>query len=81
MDLDFGFKADDKLISQVIASLSYEHFMDGDLIIGIDEISSAIFLIQEGQVEVSHKNSFWTLLEFDEGSYIGDTSYIYRILN
>lgn len=81
IDFDFGFRADDKLISQVIASLSYEHFFEGELIIGLDEISPSIYLIQDGQVEVSHKDSKYVLLQYDEGSYIGDTSFIFRILN
>jgi signal-transduction protein with cAMP-binding, CBS, and nucleotidyltransferase domain len=65
----------------VIASLSYEHFNEGDLVIGLDEISPSIYLIHDGQVDVSHKDSKWTLLSYEEGSYIGDTSYIFRILN
>jgi signal-transduction protein with cAMP-binding, CBS, and nucleotidyltransferase domain len=82
MDYDFGFRADDKLITQVIASLKYEHFQrPGDLVIPINEISDGIYLIHEGQVEVSHKNIDHKLLEYDSGSYIGDTSFIFRILN
>lgn len=45
------------------------------------EVSSCIYMIQEGQVDVSYKNSSYVLLEYDSGSYIGDTSYLFRILN
>ena len=80
-DPDFGFKADDRLITQVIASLQYEHYQLGDLVMEIGEVSSCIYMIQEGQVDVSYKDSPYVLLEYDGGSYIGDTSYIFGILN
>lgn len=35
-DPDFGFKADDKLVTQVIASLEYEHFLQGEQIMALE---------------------------------------------
>jgi len=61
--------------------------------IALGQVSSCIYLIQKGQVEVSYqyvskiyseqhnKDRDNKLLQFDAGSYIGDTSYIFRILN
>ena len=39
MDPEFGFAADDKLISQVIASLSYENFEKDESIVKLDVMS------------------------------------------
>lgn len=76
-DDEFQFKADAKLITQVIASLSYEHFESKDSILRLDVVSQALYFIYDGQVEVSYKDSENVLLIYDQGSYIGDTSYIF----
>lgn len=46
MDYDFGFRADDKLITRIIASLQYEHVQrPGESLIPLNQISDGIFLI------------------------------------
>ena len=37
-DPEFGFKADEKLVSQIISSLSYEHFEPGENIMKLNMI-------------------------------------------
>ena len=81
MDNEFGFKADDKLVTQVIASLSYENFEPDENILRLDVVSSGIFFIYDGEVEVSYKLNEYVLLIYDQGSYIGDTSFIFQIRN
>lgn len=81
MDPEFGFKADDLLITWVVASLAYQHIEHGQSIISLNEVSNAIYFIQYGQVEVSYKNDDHILLLYENGSYIGDTSLIYGIRN
>jgi len=81
VDNEFGFKADDKLVTQVIASLSYENFEPDENILRLDVVSSGIFFIYDGEVEVSYKLNEYVLLIYDQGSYIGDTSYIFQIRN
>jgi CRP-like cAMP-binding protein len=49
--------------------------------LALDEVSEAIYFIHEGIVEVSYKQSDYALVQFEEGSYIGDISYIYKIFN
>jgi CRP-like cAMP-binding protein len=44
-------------------------------------VSSAIYFIQEGQVQVYSRQIEHPLIMFDEGSYIGDISFIYGIRN
>ena len=85
-DPEFGFKADDKLITQVVASLSYE-FCDVNesrhqkSIIMNDVVSSGIYFIYEGQVDMYYKDSNHPLIMFDRGSYFGDISYIFQVRN
>lgn len=45
MDPEFGFKADDLLITRVIASLAYQHVEPGQSLIALGEVSNAIFFI------------------------------------
>lgn len=81
IDPEFNFKADNKLITKVIASLSYEHFEPNESILRLDVVSSEIYFIYEGEVEVTYKERENVLIHFDQGSYIGDTSYIFEIRN
>lgn len=81
VDPEFNFKADKRLITKVIASLSYEHFEPHESILRLDVVSSEIYFIYEGEVEVTYKDRENVLIHFDQGSYIGDTSYIFEIRN
>lgn len=81
VDPEFNFKADNRLITKVIASLSYEHFEPQESILRLDVVSSEIYFIYEGEVEVTYKEHDDVLIYFDQGSYIGDTSYIFEIRN
>ena len=81
IDEEFDFKADNRLITKVIASLSYEHFEPDESILRLDVVSSEIYFIYEGEVEVSYKEHGNVIIYFDKGSYIGDTSYIFKIRN
>jgi len=65
LDPEFGFKADDKLITQVIASLQYEYFEPGDTILPLDEVSSGIYFIYDGSVDVSYKDRQHKLVLFE----------------
>lgn len=80
-DPEFNFKADKYLITQIVASLTYEHVRDNDVIMRLNEVSSSIFFVHEGEVEVSYKYNRQPLLLFEQGSYFGDTSFIFKILN
>ena len=81
MDPEFGFKADDKLITRCIACLQLEHCRVEETILGINEISTGIYFIQEGNIEVWAKNQNDSILRFESGTYIGDSSYIFKIRN
>jgi CRP-like cAMP-binding protein len=81
IDPEFDFRADKRLITKVIASLSYEHFEAEESILRLDVVSSEIYFIYEGEVKVTYKDSGNVLMYFDPGSYIGDTSYIFKIRN
>ena len=58
IDKEFGFKADDKLISMVLASLEYEHIYDDgrDSLVPLELISRGITFIQKGHIVVSYKS-------------------------
>jgi len=42
-----------------------------------DVVSSGIYFVYEGQVDMYYKDSTHPLLMFDKGSYFGDISYIF----
>jgi hypothetical protein len=77
LDPEFGFKADDKLISMVCASLQYEHVCCHTSLIRLGVVSTGIYFIHEGHAHVFSKDSTHPLLYFEEGSYIGDISFIF----
>lgn len=64
-----------------MASLAYHHVEHGQTIMSLNQVSNAIYFIQQGQIEVSYKDDDRILLLFENGSYIGDTSLIYGIRN
>ena len=45
MDPEFGFKADDLLITRIIASLAYHNAESDQSIITMNEVSNAIYFI------------------------------------
>lgn len=45
---EFGFKADDLLITQVIASLEYHHVEMNTSILNLNQVASAFYFIHEG---------------------------------
>lgn len=80
-DPEFGFKADDKLITRVISCLQYEHIKPNESILSINVVGTGIYFIQEGKVEVFSRDQELPLLMFDAGSYFGDSSFIFKIRN
>jgi hypothetical protein len=55
LDPEFGYKADDKLIAMIAASLSYEHTNENQSILRTDIVSNSIYFIEKGSVGVYHK--------------------------
>lgn len=79
---EFGFKADEQLITMVVASLAHEHFSEPSKpILDIDLVSRGIIFIQEGQVSMSHVSCKHPIVKLLEGSYFGDVSYMFKLLN
>jgi hypothetical protein len=85
MDPEFGYQADDKLIAMITSSLSYEHVdnIESDYsMIKTDVVSSGIFFIFRGSVSVYCKDvNEHALLIFEDGSYFGDISFIFQVIN
>ena len=83
IDKEFGFKADDKLISMVLASLEYEHIYDDgrDSLVPHGLISRGITFIQKGHIVVSYKSMKDPLINLKSGSYFGEISYIFKLVN
>ena len=83
IDKEFGFKADDKLISMVLASLEYEHIYDDgrDSLVPLGLISRGITFIQNGHIVVSYKSMKDPLINLKSGSYFGEISYIFKLVN
>lgn len=42
-----------------------------------DAVSSSIYFLYEGNLEMFYKDQETPLLEFESGSYFGDISYIF----
>jgi len=85
-DPEFGFKADNKLIAKVVASLTYEFCDNSDQkrlssLIDVDVISTKIVFVYTGAIDVYYKDHADPLLNFDNGSYFGDISYIFKAKN
>lgn len=85
MDPEFGYKADDKLIAMIASSLSYEHIDNIDnnySMIKTDVVSTGIFFIFRGKISIFYKNeSAHALLILEDGSYFGDISFIFQVIN
>ena len=47
----------------------------------VNIVSTAIYIVQEGDVSVYAKNMDDGLLNFEPGTYFGDTSFIFKIRN
>ena len=84
-DPEFGFKADDKLVTLIIASLSYEYCdwsnKNPTSIIPHDVISPGIYFVYQGKVDMYYKDNEEPLLWFEQGCYFGDISYIFSARN
>ena len=87
-DPEFGFRADDKLITKVVASLSFEHTQnegseeDASSLLMVDIVSNSIYFIQEGSVDMAYKgHEGHNLVMLESGSYFGDVSYILQVKN
>ena len=80
-DPEFDFKADRYLMTQIVASLTYEHFEMGENMLPLNEITEQIFFVHDAEVTVAYKTWPHQLLLFEQGSYFGDTSYLFKIIN
>lgn len=80
-DPEFGYKADGKLVAMLCASLSYEHTSENKSMIKTAVVSNAIYFIFKGQVRVYYKDESHALVNLDEGSYFGEVSFIFQVLN
>ena len=100
-DPEFGFQADDKLITYFLASLSLEQIFtfrsddqkDEDFtpeqlrdqrnysFIPLDVVSKSLYLIDNGKVDVYYQESEHALVHYEDGSYFGDISYIFKAKN
>ena len=82
-DPEFNFKADDRLIAMICASLQYENFDLKDKInmIRYGIVSTSIMLIQEGSIDMYYKNNKEPILVYDEGSYFGEVSLLFKVRN
>ena len=100
-DPEFGFQADDKLITYFLSSLSLEQTFtfssedqkDEDFtqeqlkeqqsysFIPLDVVATSLYLIDNGRVDVFYQESEHALVHYDDGSYFGDISYIFKAKN
>lgn len=87
---EFGFKADEKLIAYILSSLqleqtfsnhSHDHHEHCHSIIPLNVISNALYFIDKGEVHVYHQESKHMLVTYEEGSYFGDISYLFKARN
>ena len=70
----------------MISCLQYEHIKERDndekeSVLKIGVVSTGIYFIQEGKLEVIAKDQDHPLLVYDAGSYFGDASFIFKIRN
>jgi len=65
----------------IAASLSFAHTSEDESILKINNVCSGIYFIDKGSVDVYYKDNVNSLLTFEEGSYFGDISFIYQIIN
>lgn len=65
----------------ISSSLSYEHIDENKSIIRTGIVSSGIYFIYRGSVSVYYKEIAHALVIFEEGSYFGDISFIFQVIN
>lgn len=80
-DAEFGYKADDQLVTMISSSLQYEHPQSGESILTYNNISTGIYFIENGFVKMFYKDSKHPLVILEKGSYFGDISFIFQIIN
>lgn len=80
-DAEFGFKAGDKLITMIVSSLALEYIFLKESVIPVGCVSRAIYCIDQGKIQVYSKDSSNSLLTFEPGSYFGEISFIFKIIN
>ena len=81
-DPDHGYKADDKLITQIVSSLTLEHNINiHDSVIPLGIVSQSIYCIYQGSIDIYYKDLPYILCSLDEGSYFGDISCMFKVKN
>ena len=53
----------------------------GESILNMSVVSTGIYFIQDGKVEVYARDQDMPIILYDAGSYFGDSSFIYKIRN
>ena len=82
-DEEFSWKADDKLIALILASLRLEDVGHDDTIniCPIDIVLQGIYFVHQGRVDVYYKNRAFKFVSHEQGGYFGDISYICQSRN
>lgn len=70
--LPFFDEADPNFVSRIITKLTFEVFLEGDVIIQEGTMGTEMYFLQEGTVEVRVKNICQN--ELGDGSYFGGES-------
>ena len=79
-DQEYRFRGDKTLKTMILSSLTLEFVRSKESIIEIN-VSSKIYFIDKGKINVYYKDIPHKLLSLEQGSYFGDISLIFRVQN
>jgi signal-transduction protein with cAMP-binding, CBS, and nucleotidyltransferase domain len=61
----------------IVSSLAYEHVNETDSVLKFNNVSTGIYFVDGGSVKMYYKDSEYSIVTLEEGSYFGDISFIF----
>jgi CRP-like cAMP-binding protein len=80
-DKKTGFKASDQVITFILAAMRLEYCYGTASLLQTGVVSSALYFVFDGVIDVQHKDQAEIFLTLGAGSYFGDISYFFRLRN
>jgi len=76
-----GVFADKIFVNRLMTSLEAQIHKPGGIILKAGEVSPNMYFIQKGNVTVTNRTIDFKLVEFGEGSFFGEYSIFFNVVN
>lgn len=73
-----GFKANPRLVVQLMTMLRAERFYPGDVVIRAGDYSEAIYFVRQGTITVVASNGSMRLVDLQQGSFFGEYQILFQ---